>query len=230
MATYRTKQQLAYALPIFKLCLNPGPPVLVLLCVVQLHNANLGIVPGGPVLHRPSTVTAAMRSAEHVAPQRGFVFAGHCGRELVLQADRLHVLQVIQAVNMNSSAAVVVLGGESELALAVLELQALKVVDHGLDLTILCSQDVILPAVVFPFLVGAAVEAPVQLGEDVGGVQGLQACRLHATTAALRHLIKDKGVVWKAGLPGRHGLEERRKAALALHVDEGLMLGLPVER
>ena len=65
----------------------------------------------------------------------------------MLQADLLHVLQVVQAVHVDPPTAVVVLGGQ--LALAILELQALEVVDHGL-VTLFCRrgrQDVVLPAV-----------------------------------------------------------------------------------
>ena len=146
----------------------------------------------------------------------------------MLQADLLHVLQVVQAVHVDPPTAVVVLGGQ--LALAILELQALEVVDHGL-VTVFCRrgrQDVVLPAVLGRGLVQSAVEAAVELREDVGRVERLETSKLHPSATALLHLVQDEDMVGKAVLPRRHGLEEGREAALTLHVDQGLVLRLPV--
>ena len=129
---------------------------------------------------------------------------------------------------MDAAAAVVVLGGE--LAFSVLVLKTLKVIDHRLHLRlVLGSQDVVFPPVGLVLLVRATVEASVELREDVGCVNGLQTGSLHAALSALLHLIQHGYVVREGELPGRHGLEKAREAALSLHVDQCLVLGLPVE-
>ena len=169
-----------------------------------------------------------MRPAEHVAAQGRRVRPRRGSGHLPLQLDLVHVLQVVQAVHVDAPAAVVVL--RRQLALAVLELQPLEVVHDRGDVLLFRGQEVLLPAAVLRGLVAACVEAAVQLREDVRRVEGFQAGRLHPAAAALRHLVQHRDVVREAVLPGRHGLEQGREAALALHVHQGLMLGLPVER
>ena len=60
-----------------------------------------------------------------------------------------------------------------KLSLAVLILQALKVVHHGSGLAIQSTEQVVLPAAVLGCAVHAAIEPSVHLREDMGGVQGL---------------------------------------------------------
>ena len=60
-----------------------------------------------------------------------------------------------------------------KLSLAVLILQARKVVHHGSGLAIQSTEQVVLPAAVLGCAVHAAIEPSVHLREDMGGVQGL---------------------------------------------------------
>ena len=115
----------------------------------------------------------------------GFDF-GQGGAAAILERspNGLHVLQVVQAVDVDSAAAVVVLA--RQLSLAILELQALEVVGHT---AVLASKDVVLPAILAA-PVAAAVEAPVEPQEDVGRVQGLGAGQLLAAAAQLQ-LLQD---------------------------------------
>lgn len=93
-----------------------------------------------------------------------------------------------------------------KLSLAVLILQALKVVHHGSGLAIQSTEQVVLPAAVLGSAVHAAIEPSVHLREDMGGVQGLQASGLHATPAALLHSVQDEDVIWETKFPRGHRL------------------------
>ena len=131
---------------------------------------------------------------------------------------------------MHSAAAMVIL--RRQLSLAVLKFKPLEVVDDGLDAALLRlsrGKKMILPAILCRSLVAPGVEATIQLREDLGCVKRLQASQLHPAPAALLHLVQDEEVVREAVLPRGHSLEESRETTLPLHVDECLVLALPVQ-
>ena len=205
------------------------PLLLVLLSVVKLRDGFVRVPSGRALLYWPTAVTAAVRATEHVASERRLLLSARDrGRYLGLQPHVLDVLEVVEAVHVHPAAAVIVLG--RQLALSILELQALKVVHDRPHVSLVHGQDVVLPAVLRGGLVHAGVEAAVQLCEHVGSVQGLQARQLHPAAATLLQLVQDELMIRKAVFSRGHGLEQRREATLTLHVYERLVLGLPVQR
>ena len=195
---------------------------------MQLHHARLRVKAIRTFFDLPAAVASAVGASKHVAAKRRLVLPGHRGRHLLLEAHLLDVLEVIQAVDVDPAAAVIIL--RRQLPLAVLILQALEVVHHGAGIAVLGAQEMVLPAAPFAGAAHAAEEPSVHLREDVRRVQGLQTSGLHATPAALLHLVQDEDVIGEAELPRRHRLEEPGELALALHVDERLVLCLPEER
>ena len=148
-----------------------------------------------------------------------------CGPDFVLQFDPLWLSQVIEAMA----------GLRRRLPLAV-GLAGLWSIVTG-------PQQMALPgavAVVAAALVHARVEAALQLREDVGVAQRLQPSKLLLRLSLRRgsaapapchlHLVEDPDMVGEAGLPRRHCLEDLRVAALALHVNEGRVPSLKVQR
>ena len=89
--------------------------LLLLFRVLQPDDLRLGVPARRPRLHRPAAVAPAVRAPEREPAQERPL----CGRgrgALALQPDGLHVLQVVQAVDVDAAAAVVVLARQLEAA------------------------------------------------------------------------------------------------------------------
>ena len=194
------------------------------------------------LLDRPASWRAlAPRPPQHVAPQRRLFRSWLRRPDLFLELGPLWLSHVVEAVAVDAPAAVVGLG--RRLALAILILQPEEEGLAGLCAVVAWAKEVAfpgVPAIGAAALVHARVQAPLQLREDVGVMQRLEACQLLFRLALrrgpatapprLRHLVEDPEVVGEAGLPGRHRLEDLRVSTLSLEVDERCVPRLEVQR
>ena len=211
-----------------------GSEVKILVFGPVLQQCLLGLgVPGGWLFsHGQLGVFVVALRVHHQAVKKRFGILGRDrGAQLVLQADGLHILQVVQGVAVHRAAAVVLL--RDALALAVLELQARHMANHRAGIAAVCrSQDVTCPGAILSSCAChvAADIALVQLEEHVRHVQRLGHCQMHPRPSKGSLLMHDPLVVWEGSLIGRPGAKQGGVAALALHVNQCLMANAPILR